>query len=272
MFGYIIVNKELLGKEDENKYQSYYCGLCHALHERYGAASRLTLNYDMTFLALFLSSLYAENESAKESRCAVHPFKKHNYTVSEIINYTADMNILLSYYNLTDNWIDDKNIFSLSEAKLLESGFKKASEKYPKHYSILKTSLKALSEIEKEGVPEPDIPASYFGDIMAVMFDMREDDFSEGLKTFGFTLGKFIYIMDACVDFKQDLKHKRYNPLVMASSADFYDILNLLIADCISAYKTLNITNNAEIIENILFSGIWTKYEYARSRGEISSD
>lgn len=266
MFGYIIANKDSLSEEDEHKYRSYYCGLCHALLTRYGTVSRLTLNYDMTFLALFLSSTYAEEETVRQGRCFVHPVKHHDYTISEIIDYASDMNIILSYHNLMDNWFDDKSVISLSEAKILESGCKKAAERYPKQYSILKSSLETLAKIEKDGVLEPDIPASCFGDIMSGVFVMREDDLSEKLRVFGFRLGKFIYIMDACVDLRRDLKRKQYNPLVMMSSGDFDDILNLLMADCVSAYRALEVINNNEIIENILFSGIWTKYAYVKRK------
>lgn len=267
MFGYIIANKETLSNEDEHIYRSYYCGLCHALRERYGTASRLTLNYDMTFLTLLLSSVYTTKETMRSARCFVHPVNHHDYAVSEIIDYTSDMNIILSYYNLIDNWIDGKSVISLGEAKILENGCKKAGKNYPEQYSILRSSLDALSKIEKDGVMEPDIPASCFGDIMAGMFAMKEDEISGRLRSFGFKLGKFIYIMDACMDLKQDLKHKRYNPLVMTSRVDFDDILNMLMSDCISAYRALEVTNNNKIIENILFSGIWTKYEYFKNKG-----
>ena len=42
-------------------------------------------------------------------------------------------------------------------------------------------------------------------------------------------------------------------------------MLNLLLSDSIEKYEKLNISN--KIIENILYSGIWTKYELYKKKG-----
>ena len=36
MFGYVVINRKELSKEELNKYKSYYCGLCNGLEEKYG--------------------------------------------------------------------------------------------------------------------------------------------------------------------------------------------------------------------------------------------
>ena len=56
MFGYVIVNKPELKIKDFDTYQSFYCGLCKALHEDFGRRGQLTLNFDLTFLAILLMS------------------------------------------------------------------------------------------------------------------------------------------------------------------------------------------------------------------------
>ena len=57
MFGYVIVNKPELKIKDFDTYQSFYCGLCKALHEDFGRRGQLTLNFDLTFLAILLTAL-----------------------------------------------------------------------------------------------------------------------------------------------------------------------------------------------------------------------
>ena len=52
MFGYITANREEMKIRDFKRYRSYYCGLCHALADRYGKTGQLTLTYDMTFLVI----------------------------------------------------------------------------------------------------------------------------------------------------------------------------------------------------------------------------
>lgn len=39
------------------------------------------------------------------------------------------------------------------------------------------------------------------------------------------------------------------------------DILELMISEATMAFEILPIIENAEIIRNILYSGVWTKYE-----------
>ena len=54
MFGYITVNMDEMKMKDYRTYRAFYCGICHDLKEYHGQVSRLTLTYDMTFLAILL--------------------------------------------------------------------------------------------------------------------------------------------------------------------------------------------------------------------------
>ncbi len=268
MFGYIITNTELLDEEDKKYYAAFYCGLCEALGKRHKASSKLTLNYDMTFLAILLNEVYKNKYEIEESetRCLLHPIKKHTYFQNELIDYVADMNVLLSYYNLIDDWNDDRNIISGSYAKVLENEFEKVSRKYPQKAEIVKQKLEELSDFEHQNVMIPDLPAQCCGAFFGEIFAPFDDENANNLRELGDSLGKFIYILDACIDLKDDIKHKNYNPLITSSKDKFDDMLNLLMADVIECYKKLNISNN--ILENILYSGIWSKYEIYRKKGE----
>jgi hypothetical protein len=72
--------------------------------------------------------------------------------------------------------------------------------------------------------------------------------------------------MDAVMDFKEDLKKERYNPLITVPSNMFKDILNILMADCTEVYESLNVVKDKELIENILYSGVWMKYELKKAK------
>ena len=139
--------------------------------------------------------------------------------------------------------------------------YKRVESQYPNQCKVISKCLCELHEFEKSGELNPDIPANCFGELMGEIFVLREDEYAEKLRAFGKSLGKFIYIMDGCMDLKSDIKNERYNPMIMSSSDDFYDILNLLMADCIKNYKGLPINQDKGLIENILYSGVWTKYE-----------
>ena len=266
MFGYVVVNVDKLTVEDKKKYRAFYCGLCKTLGTRHGRISRFTLTYDMTFLVLFLSALYKTNTKMQTERCIIHPLKPHEYCQNEISRYAADMNVVLAYYNFLDDWTDDRNILSLSAAKLFERQYKRIEAQYPKQCTAISKCLCELYEIEKSGELNPDVPANCFGKLMGEIFVLWEDEYAHKLREFGTSLGKFIYIMDGCMDLKSDIKNERYNPMIMSSSENFYDILNLLMAECIENYKKLPINQDKGLIENVLYSGVWTKYEAEKKK------
>lgn len=254
MFGFVTADLGALTKEEQEVYQGYYCGLCHGL-KAYKNTSRLTLNYDMTFLYAFLSSYFDEMDEKSEIRCPLHPLKKRNVYMNKYAEYASAMNIILAYHKLQDDWQDDKNLFAYGAKSVLETAFLKAEKNFKEKSETIKNKLFELYEIEKSGEHNADIPAKKFGEIMGVLFDVNDND--PLLYSFGESLGKVIYIMDACVDFKSDIKRCRYNPMVEVSEKNFQQILTMLLSDCTNIYGKMNIVKNKGIFDNVLYSGIW---------------
>ena len=58
MFGYVKINKMDLTFREYEHYRGYYCGLCKYLKDNHGEISRVSLNYDITFLILILTAVY----------------------------------------------------------------------------------------------------------------------------------------------------------------------------------------------------------------------
>ena len=147
MLGNIVTNPNLLEDNDKRYYRECYCGLCKALQSRYKNISRFTLNYEMNFLIVLLNEFYKENNEKLECRCMMHPVNKHTYIKGKFVDYVADMNILLAYFNLLDDWQDDKNVFANCYAKLIKKSLKKICKKYPKKAENVQNSLKELNGI-----------------------------------------------------------------------------------------------------------------------------
>lgn len=261
MFGFVVADLTQLDSQSVRVYRGAYCGLCSALARRHGSAMRLTLNYEMTFLALLLSSVYGVKPEALQKRCGIHPIKAHLCLSGEIIDYAADMNVALSYHNALDNWSDDKNAVSLAAARAMRGEYRKVASKYPRQCSAVEHCMNRIGKIEKRGDPIPDAAAGAFGTLLSEIFVWQEDALSEKLRSFGYALGAAVYIMDAAADIKSDLKHKRYNPLAFVST-DKDEILSMLMARCTDAYEALGVSDYKEIFDNILYSGIWNKYRY----------
>lgn len=266
MFGYVMANSGSLSESEKKRYKLAYCGLCHALGQRHGTFSRLTLTYDLTFLAIFLTALYDEDVKSDTGSCLPHPLKKHSYFSTPALDYAADMNIALSYYNLLDDWQDDHNHMARLEAKLLAKHCRQVESAYPRQCAAIRESLKGLAEMEQQNELNPDLPAACFGRLMAEIFVRREDKYAPALRRFGFALGKFIYLLDAMLDLKKDIKQEKYNPLVTYPTTGFREILCLLMADCTAAFAEFPHLQKDELLTNILYSGVWMKFEMQQQK------
>ena len=117
--------------KDFDLYRSFYCGLCRELREKYGISGQITLSYDMTFVILLLSGLYEPKTYKGTTRCILHPVRKQPVRKSEVTEYCADMNVLLTYYKCLDDWKDDRKYVKLGYAKLLEGKNNRLLKLYP---------------------------------------------------------------------------------------------------------------------------------------------
>jgi hypothetical protein len=206
MFGYVNVYKPELKMKEYYKYKAYYCGLCKVLKDKYGRIGQMTLSYDMTFLIVLLTSLYESDTDREKTRCILHPVKKQDILINEITEYVADMNLALRYFHLIDDWKDDKNVIGLAGAQLIQKKYKEIEKKYPRQCKQIKKSLKKLQMLEKKGETNIDLVAGCFGRLMEEVFVYKEDFWENSLRSLGFFLGKFIYLLDAYKDIQSDIK------------------------------------------------------------------
>ncbi len=262
MFGYIQANLSDLTEEEKERYRSVYCGLCHTLGERYGFRARLGLTYDLTFLAMLLSSLYEPEESGGTARCIVHPCRKHDYLCSVYTEYAADMTIALLYFKCLDDWKDDRNIPEKCYASLLKKAYTEVQAKRPEQCRVIEKELKEITKIEGNRDTSPDAAANCFGRLMAGIFVMEPDHWTPCLQRFGYFLGKYIYLADAAVDLRRDKKRNSYNPLVILSQEpeEIRPLLKNILGEASEAFEMLPLVQDIGILRNILYSGVWIKY------------
>ena len=197
MFGYLIVNKPEMKIKDYERYRAYYCGLCRRLYKHYGKKGQLTLSFDMTFLTILLNGLYEPKLHSGKHFCGLHPAKRQKVMCNQLSDYAADMGILLTYYNLLDDWQDEKKLKSLLLADSLRKSCMEITRRYPRQSRAVRDYIKKLSVCEKENTDQLDRVAGLTGTMLGEIFVFREDEWSDDLRTMGFFLGKFIYLMDA---------------------------------------------------------------------------
>lgn len=245
-------------------YKGYYCGLCKCLKTKYSNKSRLTLNYDMTFLILLLSSLYEPENKTFNERCIVHP-RKIAVIQNEITEYAASLNVLLSYYNMVDNWNDDKDYKSLIVSKMLQQDFKKSSKELLDKSIIIKQRLENISTLENDNAKDIDSVSNEFGHLMEEMFLYKKDHWEKNLRKIGFYLGKYIYFFDAYEDMKSDKEKGSYNPfnnLDIENKEEYAKKLLMLNLSMLSdEIEKLPLLQDKGIIDNIIYSGILNKLD-----------
>lgn len=271
MFGYVTANIRELNETQRRRYRAVYCGICHRIGKDVSRSSRLCLTYDLVFLALVLSSLYEPEETAAASRCIVHPFSRQPYADSPVIAYAAGMNVALGYYSTEDHWHDDRRLDALALARLLRIHYDPIRKRYPRQCGAIETGLEELHRLETENCPNPDLPANAFGALLGELFAYREDRWSACLRQMGHSLGRFIYLADAAMDYDKDRRKGRYNPFLAAGdSADYEkwnEYLTAEMADCARAYEHLPLVQDKALMDNILYSGVWLTYRHKEKKG-----
>lgn len=265
MFGYCLADIDRLTPEELNIYRGTYCGICHDL-QRKGMACRIMLTYDAVLLALVLQGVNGSCPESAMRRCTVHPLKQHTVLTDRYIRYAADVNAALALENAIDDRRDGEfSLKGLLGPVLWKNAGKELRRDAPSAAETIRESLKELEATESAGEIHADIPADCFGRLLGGVFvagmpEEATDEKCEAVHSFGAALGRFIYLMDAAVDFSADLRHGRYNPLCGVTDVPHRVLLEQEASDTLARYEALEIKKNDGILRNILCGGIWMRY------------
>ncbi len=279
MFGYIVPYKDEMKVKDYEMFRSYYCGLCRAIGHENGQLPRFALNYDIAFLGLFLSSLGSENSKTDRKNCIAHPLSKRSFVYDDkALEYTANIGTMLAYFNLIDNWNDDRSKKSYIGALMLKRGSVAAKRRYESKYDNIENLLSKLSVLEKNGEKDFDKTADVFGKIMEEICDydaVEGENERIALRWLGYNTGRWIYILDAYDDISEDFEKMEYNPLIAGLKHEDESIeafrerikdrieftLIASLSEIAKSFELLNIKKNKEIIENIVYIGMRKKMD-----------
>ena len=217
MFGYVRPVRDL-PEEERRRFGRAYCGLCHALGERYGTAARFILNYDFTFLAILLSG--REEGPIRHGRCIAHPVHgRDRLETSEALALAADESVILAYWQARDGVEDHDWLHGLryrGASAVLEPAYRKAAEARPGFDASTRRQLGLLSELERGRCPSMDRAADTFATLLqgaaqAVDGPVRRRVLEQML----YHLGRWVYLVDAADDLEQDAAAGRYNPVAL---------------------------------------------------------
>lgn len=274
MFGFVTADPRELTVEEKRRYGSVYCGICRAIRLRSSRLSRMCLSYDMAFLALLHMSLYEPEEAHGKRACGFHPIKPRPWTDSPYIQYAADMNVALAYYNCLDDWQDDRSLRSKLGASVLKQHALSVAQVYPRQWQAITQCMDTLRSLEQENCTDPDLPAGAFGTLMGELLVYKKDLWADTLRQMGMALGRFIYLADAAADYETDCKKGRYNPFSGKDPdpALWETWLIMAMGRCTDYYERLPLVQDKKILDNILYGGVWLhrrRKEDSHGRGSL---
>ena len=269
MFGFIRPLRSELKVREWERFQSVYCGLCHAIRERYGLMQTVLLSYDCTYLALVLGSLEETGGTACRRRCMVHPLRKRTCASADAgMQHAAAVSVILAYHKVEDTIADEHGFKKWGAQALrlfLRRGYKKAAADLPEFDRATRACLDELAQLEKQNIASLDRPADAFARILrAAVSDYPTD--SMVLQEMFYHIGRWIYLIDACDDVADDFASGSYNPVILrweltqptlepVKEKMNHTLLQSLAASY-HAYVLLRPYRDAGIIENILCQGL----------------
>ena len=295
MFGYVTPLKAEMRVKDFARFKCYYCGLCCHIKKEFGNIPRMSLNYDMTFLGLLLDGLNPDELEVSSHRCVLHPTEKKIIIANNrALSYAAAMNISLFYYKLLDDVNDDKNFKSRFFSLVLLPYKKKFSSSISKINNDIKECLNKLSVLESNksfnSIDEICDPFSNLVGIILRNYPFKLSNDSEDLRNIlynlGYSIGKWIYLIDALDDLKSDMEKEKFNPINFLYNKDslVYDKfiesikpkIEFTILNCGYSAKAnldkLQLNRNKEILYNIIEMGLMDKYIAVTKNPESSNE
>ena len=273
MFGYTIPIESMLSEDDRVSYRNYYCETCHHLKEEYGLMPTLTVNYEMTFAALFFNSILDEGVKLqyvpKRHFCVLRKSASHTELMHRITAYS----VLVANNSLLDDKMDGNGSLKANLGLLgLNRAITKAKEEFPEYDRAILNGYEKLREIERSGECDPIVMGSYSAqsmiDVLEMMLGERFDDRMHELFR---NLGIWVYVLDAIEDFDDDMKDGTYNPFVIGhpdvrDKKEFVrenifpigETVGKIVKNIQTSYESLrgDLRYNDNILDNIIYQGI----------------
>lgn len=259
MFGYIAPCRPELRIREEKEYKAWYCGLCRELGHRYGQTARLGLSYDCAFIALLLSGASGLG-GWDMARCPYKPAPKRPMaSPCWPVAYGADLNVLLAWYKMQDDWQDERKPLAGLGRMAWRGYARRAEQRAPELAQAVEAGIRELTALEKENCKELDAPADAFARMMRAVGRAAPLTDSSGrvMPHVLYHLGRWVYLIDAWDDRHKDREKGAYNPFLAAGASreQAAFLLHLSLNEATDAYELLGIDLHKGLLDNIIYVG-----------------
>jgi len=125
--------------------------------------------------------------------------------------------VILAWWKLKDTIADEAFIKSIPYRILhiiMSGAYKKAARDFPEFDGRVKDEIAALTEYESRSVKSLDGASDKFAQMLrAAAPESMPDKKRRPMLELLYHLGRWIYIIDACDDYRSDVKNGRFNPV-----------------------------------------------------------
>ena len=268
MFGYITPDNPYLFKKDETLYQAVYCGLCKCIGKGCGQRARTALTYDLAFTSALVHNIRGEDVKIEKKRCVLHWFRRRPIARPDDLTVALGcVNTALTYHKLLDDKRDGDKKAALRH--LYKKGYKRVKKLHPKITEIVTEGMEEQARLETAGCSMVDAAAEPSANMLMEISRYLLGEYSTQYtdKLF-YSLGKWVYIIDALDDYDRDVKKGRYNPLYNAygencrkvltkkHGEELKFILDMLFADMRECLANIKFHFNHDLTDNIILRGI----------------
>ncbi len=275
MFGYVKTDFPHLYVKDTVLYKAMYCGLCKGIGKSCGQKGRLLLNYDLTFLSVFLHNIMGEDVKIEQQKCVVHQIKKRPIAIPDkLTERIAALNVIMAYHKLKDDVIDSGK--GRVGKAFFTSCYKKARALEPVLDDIVDKRYKDLLKYENTNGDSIDMAADPFGNMIKdVVKVISKEKYSDEMEKLSYNLGKWVYLIDALDDFDKDRRKKNFNvfvnaykdvdskeQLVSKYQSDLIGIFSSVLGEINQATNSLQFNFNHDLIDNVLMRGLSSQTKF----------
>jgi hypothetical protein len=203
----------------------------------------------------------------------MHPVGKHAIRTNNVTDYAADMNVMMAMYKCRDDWNDDRNLAKRAAAGILQNRFEAVSRKLPRQSIAIKEQIGRISALEESKSGDIDALCNSFCKLLGELFVYSENEhWARYLREFGEAVGRYLYLLDAVVDLKEDVAKNRYNPLCQAEKVSREwqeEAVEMYLGEISQTYEYLPVVKYSPIINSIVYSGMTEKLDIIRNKGDI---
>lgn len=268
MFGYVRADTPYLYMKDMDLYRAMYCGVCKGIGASSGTVARMGLSYDVTFLSVILHNILGIDVKIEKQHCLTHCIRVKNMAeVDELTKQLGALNTELVYYKYTDDIEDGDR--GRGKRLWFVGGHRRVKKNYPEISRIVHENMSAQKKVENAKTASLDIAADATANMLKELSEyLLGEKASEQTSALFYSLGKWIYLIDALDDYDKDKKKGAYNPFLLSFGAtDKCELMEKHGQEVGFAFRTLftdireNLCKipmgfNRDLVDNVLLRGI----------------